>query len=112
MSRVLLWVQVTWNKNGNWLVSCSRDQTIKLYDIRTMKDMATFKASLVCDAERHHRAAVVERTLTVSTVRCLPKLVVREALLPYGVVINLVALGFSIHEALDSDLLVVIAGHV
>ncbi|CAN0472455.1 unnamed protein product [Scytosiphon promiscuus] len=36
-------VQVTWNKNGNWLVSCSRDQTIKLYDIRTMKDMATFK---------------------------------------------------------------------
>lgn len=35
--------QVTWNKNGNWLVSCSRDQTIKLYDIRTMKDMATFK---------------------------------------------------------------------
>ncbi|CAN0450554.1 unnamed protein product, partial [Discosporangium mesarthrocarpum] len=36
-------VQVTWNKNGNWLLSCSRDQTIKLYDIRTMKDMVTFK---------------------------------------------------------------------
>lgn len=40
---MLLTVQVTWNKNGNWLVSCSRDQTIKLYDIRTMKDMCTFK---------------------------------------------------------------------
>lgn len=38
-----MYEQVTWNKNGNWLVSCSRDQTIKLYDIRTMKDMATFK---------------------------------------------------------------------
>ena len=38
--------QVTWNKNGNWLVSCSRDQTIKLYDIRTMKDMATFKVCM------------------------------------------------------------------
>ena len=36
--------QVAWNKNGNWLASCSRDQTIKLYDIRTMKtDMGTFK---------------------------------------------------------------------
>ena len=35
--------KVTWNKNGNWLVSSSRDQTIKLYDIRTMKDMSTFK---------------------------------------------------------------------
>ncbi len=36
---------MTWNKNGNWLVSCSRDQTIKLYDIRTMKDMSTFKVN-------------------------------------------------------------------
>ncbi len=37
-------MDVKWNKcNGNWLLSCSRDQLIKLYDIRTMQEMATFK---------------------------------------------------------------------
>lgn len=36
-------LQVRWNQNGNWLVSGSRDQTLKLYDIRTLKEMQTFK---------------------------------------------------------------------
>lgn len=34
---------VQWNANGNWFVSASRDHLIKLYDIRMMKEMFTFK---------------------------------------------------------------------
>jgi WD40 repeat protein len=32
-----------WNKNGNWLGTASRDQLVKVYDIRTMKDLQTFR---------------------------------------------------------------------
>jgi polyadenylation factor subunit 2 len=32
-------MNVAWNKNGNWLLSASRDQLVKLYDIRTMKEV-------------------------------------------------------------------------
>jgi len=31
-------MDVKWNKNGNWLLSASRDHLIKLYDVRNMKD--------------------------------------------------------------------------
>ena len=34
---------VTWNQNGNWLLSGSRDQMIKLFDIRFMREVASFK---------------------------------------------------------------------
>lgn len=27
-------VDIGWNKNGNWILSASRDQLLKLYDIR------------------------------------------------------------------------------
>ena len=35
--------KVAWNPNGNWLVTASRDQLIKLYDIRAMKEMQSMK---------------------------------------------------------------------
>ena len=33
----------TWNNNGNWLASGSMDGLIKLYDIRTMKELETWR---------------------------------------------------------------------
>jgi polyadenylation factor subunit 2 len=35
--------KVAWNDNGNWLLTASRDQLIKLYDIRAMKEMVSLK---------------------------------------------------------------------
>ena len=35
--------QVAWNNNGNWLLTASRDQLIKLYDIRAMKELVSLK---------------------------------------------------------------------
>jgi polyadenylation factor subunit 2 len=32
-----------WNKNGNWLASGSKDGMIKLYDIRTMREIESFR---------------------------------------------------------------------
>lgn len=32
-----------WNLNGNWLLTCSRDQLTKLFDIRTMKELQVFR---------------------------------------------------------------------
>lgn len=32
-----------WNSNGNWLVTGSRDHLLKLFDIRTMKELQTFR---------------------------------------------------------------------
>ena len=32
-----------WNKNGNWLITGGRDKLIKLFDIRFLKEMQTFK---------------------------------------------------------------------
>lgn len=33
-----------WNKNGNWLLTASRDHLIKLFDIRNMnQEMQTFR---------------------------------------------------------------------
>jgi polyadenylation factor subunit 2 len=34
---------VTWNRNGNWLLSGSRDHVIKLYDIRMLKEVQSFR---------------------------------------------------------------------
>lgn len=35
--------QVKWNRhNGNWLLTCSRDQLLKLYDVRMLKEVASF----------------------------------------------------------------------
>lgn len=35
--------KVVWNANGNWMLTSSKDRTIKLYDIRVMRDMYTMK---------------------------------------------------------------------
>ena len=35
---------VKWNKNGNWLLTGSRDQFVKIFDIRAMKELATYKS--------------------------------------------------------------------
>lgn len=32
-----------WNQNGNWLLSGARDQLIKMFDIRMMKEVQTFR---------------------------------------------------------------------
>ena len=34
---------VNWNANGNWLLTSSRDQLLKLFDLRTMKELQTFR---------------------------------------------------------------------
>lgn len=34
---------VVWNANGNWLASGSMDGLIKLYDIRTMKELEVWR---------------------------------------------------------------------
>ena len=34
---------VKWNQNGNWLLTSSRDHLIKLFDIRTMKELEVLK---------------------------------------------------------------------
>ncbi|CAK5029023.1 unnamed protein product [Meloidogyne enterolobii] len=34
---------VQWNKNGNWLLTGSRDHVIKLYDVRMMREVQTFR---------------------------------------------------------------------
>ena len=31
-------MDVKWNRNGNWLLTASRDHLIKLFDVRNMKD--------------------------------------------------------------------------
>lgn len=37
-------LQAKWNKNGNWLLTASRDQLLKLFDIRMMREFQTFKS--------------------------------------------------------------------
>ncbi|KAK7346696.1 hypothetical protein VNO80_21219 [Phaseolus coccineus] len=36
-------VCVKWNQNGNWVLTASKDQRIKLYDIRAMKELEPFR---------------------------------------------------------------------
>lgn len=44
-----------WNQNGNWLVTAGRDQLVKVYDIRTMKELQIFrghKKEICCKKKR------------------------------------------------------------
>jgi polyadenylation factor subunit 2 len=34
---------VKWNANGNWLASGCRDQTLKVFDIRTLREISNFR---------------------------------------------------------------------
>lgn len=37
-------MQLQWNKNGNWLLTASKDHLLKLYDLRYMKqELQVFK---------------------------------------------------------------------
>lgn len=36
-------MEVKWNKNGNWLLTASRDHLLKIFDIRAMKEVQTFR---------------------------------------------------------------------
>lgn len=37
-------MELKWNKNGNWLLTASRDHLLKVFDIRNMKEeIQTFK---------------------------------------------------------------------
>ncbi|XP_020268609.1 flowering time control protein FY, partial [Asparagus officinalis] len=36
-------LSVKWNQNGNWVLTASKDQIIKLYDIRSMKELESFR---------------------------------------------------------------------
>ncbi|XP_014673749.1 PREDICTED: pre-mRNA 3' end processing protein WDR33-like [Priapulus caudatus] len=36
-------MSVRWNQNGNWLLSASRDHLVKVFDIRAMKELQTFR---------------------------------------------------------------------
>ncbi len=48
---------VQWNQNGNWLLTGARDHLIKLYDIRMMKEVQTFRG--------HKKEVTCESTLWV-----------------------------------------------
>lgn len=37
-------LDVKWNRNGNWLLTSSKDQIVKLFDIRTLKEIQTYRA--------------------------------------------------------------------
>lgn len=40
-------MDVQWNRNGNWLLTASRDQLIKLFDVRNLKhEMQNFKGHM------------------------------------------------------------------
>ena len=45
----------SWNKNGNWLASGSKDGLIKIYDIRTMKEIEVFRGQMsdICSLGWH-----------------------------------------------------------
>ncbi len=46
--------QVKWNRhNGNWLLTCSRDQLLKLYDVRMLKEVRRRTSPLVVGASKH-----------------------------------------------------------
>ncbi|KAF1764738.1 hypothetical protein GCK72_004688 [Caenorhabditis remanei] len=48
---------VEFNKNGNWLLTGGRDHLVKLYDIRMMKEVKTFRAhkkEVICEFEEGH----------------------------------------------------------
>lgn len=32
-------LDIKWNRNGNWLCTVGRDQTTRIYDIRTMNEL-------------------------------------------------------------------------
>ncbi|XP_049849316.1 pre-mRNA 3' end processing protein WDR33-like [Schistocerca gregaria] len=36
-------VKTFWNQNGNWFISASNDHSVRLYDIRTMKELQFFR---------------------------------------------------------------------
>ena len=37
-------MELKWNRNGNWLLTASRDHLLKLFDVRNMKEeMQSFK---------------------------------------------------------------------
>lgn len=36
-------LDIKWNQNGKWLLTCGKDQVIKLYDIRKLEELQTFK---------------------------------------------------------------------
>ena len=36
-------MDLQWNRNGNWLLTASRDHLIKVFDIRAMKEIQAFR---------------------------------------------------------------------
>ena len=36
-------MECKWNMNGNWLLTGSRDHLLKVFDIRMMKELQTFR---------------------------------------------------------------------
>ena len=50
-------IQIKWNQNGNWLLTASRDHLLKLFDIRMMKELQTFRG--------HKREATGKHTLSL-----------------------------------------------
>ena len=36
-------MDLQWNRNGDWLLTASRDHLIKVFDIRAMKEIQTFR---------------------------------------------------------------------
>ena len=74
---------VQWNKNGNWLLTGSRDQLVRVYDIRTMKEMQSFKG--------HKRE-----------VQCMPNLMNYLSLVFFNIKSNAELIGLAWHPVHES----------
>ena len=36
-------LKIAWNGNGNWLLSAGRDQLLKVFDLRTLREIRSFR---------------------------------------------------------------------
>lgn len=54
--------KIKWNMNGNWLLTGSRDQLVKVFDIRTMKEFQTLRG--------HKREVQIQASSCVQTFQC------------------------------------------
>lgn len=53
---------VRWSSNGNWLLTCSSDNSMKVFDLRTLKCLSTLsghKANVLCAEWHPHMEEVV-----------------------------------------------------
>ena len=54
---------IKWNNNGNWLLSCARDQSIRMYDLRMVKEIQAF-TGIDSEVEGNHQFSFRNKLIT------------------------------------------------